>query len=158
MSTESERQMEGLSPDDQARKAIRHVLSQIRDRPEVGWYLGACTQTFALLTEALSTLDGLKLEAVEALFECHNAKNPAVESAQLQPEDNEEKPFVSTAQCIEYLADLPPVDRMELLQMQLDRFCPHCGADRIVRVGRCGCRGAFTTAPRHTRRQPVFLP
>jgi hypothetical protein len=46
--------MADLSAADQARKAIRHTLRQIHERPPVAWYLGHGTQTFALLTEALA--------------------------------------------------------------------------------------------------------
>lgn len=54
----TDRQMETLSRDNQSLQAITHTLTTIRDNPNVAWYLGVGTQTWALLTEALATLTG----------------------------------------------------------------------------------------------------
>jgi len=69
--TNEEMQMVGLSPTEQAKKAIRHTLVQIKENPVVGWHCGWATQTFDLLTEALTTLsDGkFKLDEVRVSFE-----------------------------------------------------------------------------------------
>lgn len=52
----NDRQMEDLEPIYQARKAILHVLGVIKDNPKVGYHMGLGSQSFALLTEAASTL------------------------------------------------------------------------------------------------------
>jgi len=64
----SNRQMEGVPPIDQAKRAIRHALETIRDNPKVAWHLGIGTQTFALLTEAAATLYGEDVEKVRKAF------------------------------------------------------------------------------------------
>ena len=48
--------------------AIRHALVQIRDYPEVGWYLGHCTQTFELLTAAYAENTGMSQDQVKEQF------------------------------------------------------------------------------------------
>ncbi|HVX56945.1 MAG TPA: hypothetical protein VHA37_04385 [Candidatus Saccharimonadales bacterium] len=50
------KEMEDLEPLAQAKKAIGHALRIIRENPQVGWHMGAGTQSFALLTEAYATL------------------------------------------------------------------------------------------------------
>ena len=53
----TDRQMETLSRDNQCVQAITHALTALRDNP-APWNLGMGSQTWALLTEALSTLTG----------------------------------------------------------------------------------------------------
>ncbi|MBC8009194.1 MAG: hypothetical protein H7067_03760 [Burkholderiales bacterium] len=68
--------MAGLKPDEQARKALAHILDQIRDRPFVGFYLGYGTESFSLATEALASLDGTTPLAVREAYEPKEPKNP----------------------------------------------------------------------------------
>jgi hypothetical protein len=68
--------MSDLSDLQQAQKAIGHVLRQIRERSEIGWYLGHGTESFALLTEAAATLFGTDVEQVRKDFAPLNAANP----------------------------------------------------------------------------------
>lgn len=68
--------MQGMPPEEQSKKAIAHVLIQIRDHPHVGWYLGFGTQSFDLLTEAFATLTKQPIEQVRNRFEPTNPTNP----------------------------------------------------------------------------------
>ena len=78
MSTIDPRPMTLLPTDtvSQARQAIGHVLRQIRDRSEVGYYLGYATQSFERLTEAYALLTNENLEAVQEAFAPRKACNP----------------------------------------------------------------------------------
>lgn len=49
-----------------ARKAINHVLAQIRKNPDVRYHMGAMTESFELLKAAHSALNGISEEAIEA--------------------------------------------------------------------------------------------
>lgn len=60
----SHRSMTDLGNEAAAAKAIRHVLTRIREHSACGWYLGAGTESFALLTEALAMLDGAEVREV----------------------------------------------------------------------------------------------
>lgn len=71
-----ETQMDGMPPVEQSKKAIGHVLVQIRDHAHVGWYLGYGTQTFSLLTEAYATLTGKSVMEVRDAFEPVRASDP----------------------------------------------------------------------------------
>lgn len=71
-----DRQMDGLEPLEQAKRAIAYTLRRIQSDPNVGWYLGIGTQTFGLLTEAYATCYGQPLEQVRRAFNCPNARNP----------------------------------------------------------------------------------
>lgn len=77
---DAETQMQGMPPEEQAKKAIRHVLGQIREHEHVGWYLGYGTQSFDLLTEAYSTLTKQPIEQVRDAFEPRNPRNPKEEA------------------------------------------------------------------------------
>ncbi len=59
-----------------AKKAIQHVLSQIRDHSTIGWYMGWGTTSFDLLTKAASALWDEPLENVERMFAPLNPKDP----------------------------------------------------------------------------------
>ena len=72
--------MAHLAPEAQAEQALKHVLKQIRDRPEVGWYLGFGTETFALATEAYAALTQRDVFAVRQIFAPRNPRNPRAES------------------------------------------------------------------------------
>lgn len=76
MSLMTSTEMDDLEPVEQARKSIRHILRLISDHPEVGWYLGLGTQSFALLTEALASIDGTTVKDVREKFRPLRAKNP----------------------------------------------------------------------------------
>ena len=69
-------EMEGIEPNDQAKEAIIHTLKQIRNKPEVGYYLGELTETFSLLTEAAATLFGEPVEKVREYYRPQNPKKP----------------------------------------------------------------------------------
>lgn len=84
MNLMTSKQMEGMAAEDQARKAITHVLNQIRDNPDVGWYLGFGTQSFSLLTEAAASLWGEPLENVRESFMPTNPKDPRAQTAETQ--------------------------------------------------------------------------
>ncbi|HRQ87329.1 MAG TPA: hypothetical protein PLA50_00920 [Bacteroidia bacterium] len=64
----NDRQMDGFCAEEQCKRAIRHVLEQIRDNERVGYLLGFGTQSFALLTEAAATLFDEPLEEVRENF------------------------------------------------------------------------------------------
>jgi len=76
MNALTENQMEGMTGEQQAKKAIRHVLEQIKDNPEIGWYLGEGTQSFSLLTEAAATLFERPTEEVRGHFRPKNPRDP----------------------------------------------------------------------------------
>lgn len=76
MSLYAETQMQGMSSEEQAKKAILHLLRRINDDPYIGWYLGFGTQSFSLLTEAYSTLTNQPVEQVREEFEPVNPRNP----------------------------------------------------------------------------------
>lgn len=49
-------QMEGKTPEEQAKRAILHVLTQIRNDKKASDVFGIGSQSFALLTEAAASL------------------------------------------------------------------------------------------------------
>jgi len=77
----NELQMEGMSGEAQAMKALQAVLDRIHGDPYVGWYLGVGTQTFSLVTEAAATLFGEPVEKVRRNFAPRHARNPREEAA-----------------------------------------------------------------------------
>ena len=62
-------QMDGKTPVEQAKEAIKHVLRVIRDNPDAGYHLGVGTQSFDLLTEAMATMLGKKVEDIRIAFQ-----------------------------------------------------------------------------------------
>ncbi len=68
-------QMDDWLPEDQARKAIGHVLRRIKDSPDLGYHLGLGTESFALLTEAAATLYNEPVEKVREHFRPAEAVN-----------------------------------------------------------------------------------
>lgn len=62
-------QMADMTPADQAQKAIRYVLTRVRRNDRIGNLMGPGTESFDLLTEALSSLAGLPVEEVRAHFQ-----------------------------------------------------------------------------------------
>lgn len=79
MSIYTHTQMDGLFPEEQARRAIVHVLARIRDHEVVGYYMGLGSQSFDLLTEAYAALTGIAVDDVRRQFQC---KKPQPESRQ----------------------------------------------------------------------------
>lgn len=75
MSLYDSTQMDGSTPEDQARKAILHTLLRIRDHEIVGYYMGLGGQAFDLLTEAYSTLTGIPVATVRRQFACRNPRS-----------------------------------------------------------------------------------
>lgn len=55
------RQMEGLTGEQQAAKAIKHLLQKIKSDDRLYHLIGLGSQSFDLLTEAHSTLSGVDL-------------------------------------------------------------------------------------------------
>jgi hypothetical protein len=74
-------EMQELSGEDQARKALFHLLKQIRRDEYVGWYLGVGTQNFSLITEAYATLTQQNVAKVREQFQPMNPRNPREEGA-----------------------------------------------------------------------------
>lgn len=68
--------MGDLDPLSQARKAITHVLIRIGESPEISWYLGHGTESYALLIEAAATLLGISLETALDNFKPAKTKQP----------------------------------------------------------------------------------
>lgn len=73
------RTMQGKTGEEQAKRAIKHVLGMIRDHAGIGWYMGAGTHSFDLLTEAAATLFGESLDKVRAHFMPVHPRNPKQE-------------------------------------------------------------------------------
>jgi hypothetical protein len=69
-------QMKGLSAEEQAKKALNHILNRIRVDPIIGWYLGYGTQSFSLLTEAYAALFSKSLKEVQDEFMPENPRDP----------------------------------------------------------------------------------
>lgn len=72
----SELEMEGVEPVEQAKRAIVHTLNVIRNKPEVGYYLGELTETFDLLTEAAATLFSEPVDKVREFYRPQNPRKP----------------------------------------------------------------------------------
>jgi glycerate-2-kinase len=64
MSLTDHKSMEGLSPEQQATKAIKHLLQRVKDDDSVYFLIGAGSQSFDLLTEAYATLTGNDLSVI----------------------------------------------------------------------------------------------
>lgn len=75
-----------------AHDAITHTLTQIRDNPSVGYYLGELTQTFELLTACdrelsllgsdIPTAQQVTIDQVRTKWAPQNPKDPASDPAQ----------------------------------------------------------------------------
>ena len=74
-------QMAGQSKEEQAKKALRHLLHQIQYHHAIGYFLGPGTQTFSLVTEAVATLFNLPVEAVRTNFKPRHPRNPYEETS-----------------------------------------------------------------------------
>lgn len=61
MSLYDGRQMEGLTGEQQAAKAIKHLLQKIKSDDRLYHLIGLGSQSFDLLTEAHATLAGVDL-------------------------------------------------------------------------------------------------
>ncbi len=72
-------QMDGKPAEEQARQALKHMLERIREHPEIGYFCGYGTQTFALLTEAAATLFNEPVAQVREHFLPRNACDPYAE-------------------------------------------------------------------------------
>jgi hypothetical protein len=135
-------ELEGLSPADQAKEAIRHVLCAIRDDPHKSYLMGIGTGSYHKLTEAWASLTGQSLTEVREGFLHPEPKNPRDDAAELKAE--ELHPFIAEliddSDIADYLADRAPIERMIALGEILDRFCPRCGGDCVINARKCGCR------------------
>lgn len=61
-------QMQGVPPEEQARRAILVMLKRVRNDQHVGYYVGPGSQTYDLLTEAYAALSGDTVENVRNTF------------------------------------------------------------------------------------------
>lgn len=68
--------MADLTPEVQAGKALRHILSRINRDPAVGWYLGIGTESFALATEAFAALCGVPVRQIREQFAPLDPQDP----------------------------------------------------------------------------------
>ena len=138
----SQKQMEGEEPLAQARQALSYVLGQIHDRPEVGWYLGIGTQTFALLTEAFATIAGKDLADVIDRFNCPNAADPRKSLPDVR-QDEEDEYLPNTTEIHEAISGMAVAERLELLDTLQECYCLNCGC--IAPVKPCYCSPAART-------------
>jgi hypothetical protein len=60
----TDRQMAGLTGEQQAAKAIAHLLRRVQADDRLYYLVGLGSEAFALLTEAHSTLAGVDLETL----------------------------------------------------------------------------------------------
>ena len=88
---------------EQAGAAIAHVLSQIRDYPEVGWYLGDCTQTFHLLTEAHAAITKQPVAQVRELYYPRKPFDPRAKGAEEAADANALRMSDETAEDLAYV-------------------------------------------------------
>jgi len=65
-----------FSGPEQAKQAIEHVLTRIRDDSRVAYYFCEFTESFELLTEAFATLTGQPVQAVREKFRPRNPSKP----------------------------------------------------------------------------------
>jgi hypothetical protein len=64
---------------EKAASAISHVLHRIHTSPEVGYYMGVCTESFDRLVRAHAAITGQDVEDVEIEFQPENARDPRKE-------------------------------------------------------------------------------
>ncbi len=69
-------EMDGMSPEEQAKNAIGKLLKRVREHEYLGYYIDPCTESFNLLTEAYATLTKKKVEEVRVAFTPLRARNP----------------------------------------------------------------------------------
>lgn len=140
--------MDALSNEDAAKVGILHTLKQIRNRPEVGWYLGVGTQVFSLLTKALSKMTGTDVAELRTTWACPNAKNPAeredddkiaADALKATEEKGMLLEIMQDTDVIDFIDELSESSRMDLLQQLRERYCADCGAVHVVRFGECDC-------------------
>lgn len=62
-----------------AARAIEHVLRRIHTSPEVGYYMGYCTESFERLCEAYAEIHGELPEATRNRFMPQKPRNPTDE-------------------------------------------------------------------------------
>lgn len=74
--------MADLSPVDQARKALAHILDRVAHNSSVGFYLGYGTESFSLATEALATLDGTEPKSVREAYKPQKQHDPYEEGVE----------------------------------------------------------------------------
>jgi hypothetical protein len=86
------KQMEGVEPLEQARRAIRHMLEHIKTHPETGYYCGYGSQTYSLLTEAAATLFKRPVDEVRTFFRPQNARDPGRYRLDWFPVDESDPP------------------------------------------------------------------
>lgn len=65
--------MSGLSAEQQAAKAMQHVLNRVAVDDRLYYLMGQGTQSFDLLTEAYATLTGREVEEIRATINTRRA-------------------------------------------------------------------------------------
>lgn len=140
MDLDSNKQMEGKTAEEQAKKAIGHVLVRIRDEAHIGWYFCDITQSFALLTEAYATLTGRGIEEVRDTFVCKAPENPAEDpnltAAAAETAKEEWEPDVDDL--LEVFRGLGTASRMVFIDRLKEEFCLECGGRSPVKP--CFCQ------------------
>jgi hypothetical protein len=105
----------------QAAEAIAHVLRQIRDYPEVGWYLGDCTQSFHLLTEAHAAITKQSVEKVRELFLPRKPFDPRAKGAEEAADANASR--MSAETCEDLASDIAGDIMLENERPRITRLC-----------------------------------
>lgn len=85
------RQMTDKTPEQQAIRALEHILNRVADHPYVGYYLGYGSQSFALLTEAFASLTGRDVKAVREDYAPTCPRDPVKEAKQQLGDENAEE-------------------------------------------------------------------
>jgi len=121
--------------------SIFHVLAQIRDRADVGFYLGTATESFSLLIHAAALLTGNPEEILEGKYHNPNAADPREEIASKVRESccDEITESMTWQDVLDYLEGCAVPERIELMRELKARFCPRCGGDNHAWAGECGC-------------------
>jgi hypothetical protein len=68
--------MDGLTKEDQAAKALLHLLKRIRDDAHLGYFAGVGTETFALATEAFASLTAQSVTTVRKNYTPISPRRP----------------------------------------------------------------------------------
>jgi len=142
--------MEGgrVSPaEEKSKAAILHVLQRIHDHPSIGYYMGFATESFALLTGALSVLINRPTEEIVERFLPKNAADPAMQRPAKSDEESinagqcsaETSEVMVDSDVFEYLELISTPARMELLRDIRSRFCVRCGGDQGLAKIPCQC-------------------
>ncbi len=132
-------QMAGMPGEEQARKAIAHVLQQCLNNPRLAYFIGPCSQSFDLLTEAHATLNGENHGDVQEAFTNPDAVGPDIKE-EAEPAFPRERGFNCQA-ILRQMVVMPPVERLEFFDALRARYCLACGGYNAATVRECTCKG-----------------